>query len=154
MPFSYINILYSLPGGGKGGANMVRTLKDRQGKYGMAKYKAFASLEGREWVTSRELILLAGLRYHSISRLLSRWVMWEYVERRLSYKFGAGTYEYRLTDRGRGWLKAARRDLPMAGQFETELRAWQKHIKPKLPGLMAGKFKDVVAILKNNVNIY
>ena len=133
---------------------MGRSLKDRKGKYGMAKYKAFASLEGREWVTSRELILLAGLRYHSISRLLSRWVMWEYVERRLSYKFGAGTYEYRLTDRGRGWLKAARRDLPMAGQFETELRAWQKHIKPKLPGLMAGKFKDVVAILKNNVNIY
>ena len=129
---------------------MGRSLKDRKGKYGMAKYKAFSSLEHRDWVTSRELILLAGLRYHSISRLLSRWVMWEYVERRLSYKFGAGTYEYQLTDRGRGWLKAARRDLPMAGQFETELRAWQKHIKPKLPGLMAGKFKGVLAVLQKN----
>ncbi len=127
---------------------MARTLKDRQGKYGMAKYKAFASLEHRNWVTSRELILLSGLRYHSISRLLSRWVIWEYVDRRLSYKFGVGTYEYRLIDRGRGWLEAARRDLPMASQFEAELRAWQKHIKPKIPGLMAGKFKEVLAVLK------
>ena len=133
---------------------MVRSLKDRQGKYGMAKYKGFASLEHRDWVTSRELILLSGLQYHSISRLLPRWVMWEYVERRLSYKFGAGTYEYRITDRGRGWLEAARRDLPMAGQFEDELRAWQKHIKADIPGLMEGKFKDVVAILRNNVKIY
>ena len=98
---------------------MVRSLKDRKGKYGMAKYKAFASLEHREWVTSRELILLSGLQYHSISRLLSRWTMWEYVERQLSYKFGAGTYKYQLTDRGRGWLKVARRDLPMANQFES-----------------------------------
>ncbi len=128
---------------------MVRSLKDRKGKYGMAKYKAFASLEHRDWVTSRELILLAGLQYHSISRLLPRWTMWEYVERRLSYKFGVGTYEYRLTDRGRGWLEAARRDLHMASQFEVELRAWQKHIKPKLPGLMAGKFKDVLEVLNN-----
>ena len=133
---------------------MGRSLKDRQGKYGMAKYKAFASLEHRDWVTSRELILLAGLKYHSISRLLSRWVMWEYVERRMSYKFGVGTYEYKLINRGRGWLKAARRDLPMAGQFETELMAWQKHVKPKLPGLMAGKFKDVVAILNCNGRRY
>ena len=38
----------------------------------------------------------------------------------------------------------------MTSQFEAELSAWQKHIKPKLPGLMAGKFKDVLAILKNN----
>ena len=129
---------------------MVRSLKDRKGKYGMAKYKAFSSLEHRDWVTSRELILLAGLRYHSISRLLSRWVIWEYVDRQLSYKFGVGTYEYRLTDRGRGWLEAARRDLPMASQFETELSAWQKHIKPKIPGLMAGKFKEVLEVLNNN----
>ena len=133
---------------------MVRSLKERKGKYGMANYNAFASLEHRNWVTSRELILLAGLQYHSISRLLPRWVMWEYVERRLSYKFGAGTYEYWLTDRGRGWLEAARRDLPMAGRFEADLQAWQKHIKPKLPVLMAGKFKDMVAILKNNAKIY
>ena len=127
---------------------MVRTLKDRHGKYGMAKYKAFASLEHQGWVTSRKLILLAGLRYHSISRLLSRWVMWEYVERQLSYKFGAGTYEYRLTNRGRGWLEAARRDLPMVNQFEAELREWQKYIKPKIPRLMDGKFKEVLAILE------
>lgn len=127
---------------------MVRSLKDRKGKYGMAKYKGFASLEHRGWVTSRELILLAGLRYHSISRLLSRWTMWDYVERQLSYKFGVGTYEYRLTNRGRGWLEVARRDLPMASQFESDLRAWQKYIQPEIPGLMAGKFKDVVAILE------
>ena len=133
---------------------MGRSLKDRHGKYGMAKYKAFASLEHQGWVTSRELILLSGLQYHSISRLLSRWVMWEYVERQLSYKFGAGTYEYRLTDRGRGWLEAARRDLPMANQFEDELRAWQKNVKPKLTELMAGKFKDVLAILTNNDRRY
>ena len=133
---------------------MVRSLKDRKGKYGVAKYRAFASLEHRDWVTSRELILLAGLRYHSISRLLSRWVMWEYVERRLSYKFGVGTYEYRLTDRGRGWLEAARSDLPMANQFEADLRAWQKYIKPKIPRFMEGKFKDVLAILKNNGQRY
>ena len=110
----------------------------------MAKYRAFASLEHRDWVTSRELILLAGLKYHSISRLLSRWVMWGYVERRMSYKFGVGSYEYKLTNRGRGWLAAARRDLPMASQFESELREWQKHIKPKMTELMDGKFKDVL----------
>ena len=131
---------------------MVRSLKDRWGKYGMAKYKAFASLERRDWVTSRELILLSGLRYHSISRLLSRWVIWEYVDRHLSYKFGVGTYEYRLTDRGRGWLEAARRDLPMASQFEVELRAWQRYIKPEIPKLMQGKFKDVVRTL-NEANL-
>ncbi len=131
---------------------MVRSLKDRRGKYGMAKYKAFASLEHRDWVTSRELILLSGLRYHSISRLLSRWVIWEYVDRRLSYKFGVGTYEYRLTDRGRGWLGAAKRDLSMASQFEVELRAWQRYIKPEIPKLMQGKFKDVVRTL-NEANL-
>ena len=129
---------------------MVRSLKERSGKYGLGKYRAFASLEHRDWVTSRELILLAGLRYHSISRLLARWVGWDYVKRQLTYKFGVGTYEYRLTDRGRGWLEAARHDLPMASQFEAELSAWQRYIKPKIPGLMAGKFKDVLAILKNN----
>ena len=80
----YINIIYLPPAGGKGGAIMVRGLKDRQGKYGMAKYKAFASLEHRDWVTSRELILLAGLRYHSISRLLPRWLAWEYVKRQMT----------------------------------------------------------------------
>lgn len=128
---------------------MVRSLKERQGKYGMAKYKAFASLEHRDWVTSRELILLAGLRYHSISRLLPRWLAWDYVKRQLTYKFGVGTYEYQLTDRGKGWLEAARRDLPMAGAFEAELRAWQKHIKPEIPALMAGKFKDVLEVLNN-----
>ena len=89
-------------------------------------------------------ILLAGLKYHSISRLLSRWVIWEYVERRMSYKFGVGTYEYKLTNRGRGWLAAARRDLPMANQFDVELREWQKHMKPKITEPMTGKFKDVL----------
>ncbi|MFC1907446.1 hypothetical protein ACFLW8_05115 [Chloroflexota bacterium] len=127
---------------------MVRSLKDRTGPYGKAKYRAFTSLEGREWVYSRELVLLAGLQYHSISRLLPRWLMWEYVVRRLSYKFGVGTYEYRLTARGRGWLEAARRDLPMARRFEADLRAWQKWIKPEIPRLMAGKFKDMLAVLK------
>jgi len=127
---------------------MVRSLKDRTGPYGKAKYRAFASLQRREWVYSRELVLLAGLQYHSISRLLPRWLMWEYVERRLSYKFGVGTYEYRITARGRGWLEAARRDLPMARRFEADLRAWQRWIKPEIPRLMAGKFKDMVEILK------
>jgi hypothetical protein len=127
---------------------MVRTLKTRKGKYGMAKYRAFASLEDRKWVTSRELVLLAGLKYHSIARLLPRWVAYDYLERRLSYKFGVGSYEYQLKPRGRGWLEAARRDLPMATTFEAELRAWQKHIKPKMPELMAGKFKDVVKVLR------
>jgi len=136
------------PAGGKGGANMVRSLKDRTGLYGKAKYRAFASLEGREWVSSRELVLLSGLKYHSISRLLPRWLMWEYVDRQLSYRFGVGTYEYRLTARGRGWLEAARRDLPMASQFEAELRVWQKYIKPRIPKLMTGKFMDVLVALK------
>ena len=129
---------------------MVRSLKDRTGLYGKAKYRAFASLEGREWVSSRELVLLAGLKYHSISRLLPKWTGWEYVARQLSYKFGVGTYEYRLTARGRGWLEAARRDLPMAGQFEADLRAWQKWIIPEIPRLMAGKFKDVLAAVNND----
>jgi len=125
---------------------MVRSLKERIGKYGMAKYRAFASLEHRDWVTSRELLLLSGLRYHSISRLLCRWVNYDYLERQLTYKFGVGTYEYRLKSRGRGWLEAARRDLPMASQFDADLRAWQQYIKPEIPKLMAGKFKDVVSL--------
>jgi len=127
---------------------MVRSLKDRTGPYGKAKYRAFASLENRKWVFSRELVLLAGLQYHSISRLLPRWVLHEYVIRQLSYRFGVGTYEYRLTTRGRGWLEAARRDLPMASRFEADLRAWQRWIKPEIPRLMAGKFKDVLKVLK------
>ena len=40
----------------------------------------------------------------------------------------------------------------MASQFEAELSAWQKHIKPKIPGLMVGKFKDVLEVV-NNGNI-
>lgn len=127
---------------------MVRSLKERTGKYGMAKYKTFASLERREWVTSRELMLLSGLRYHSISKLLPRWVNYDYLERQLSYKFGVGTYEYRLKSRGHGWLEAARRDLPMAGQFDADLRAWQRYIKPEIPKLMAGKFKTMVKVLE------
>jgi hypothetical protein len=127
---------------------MVRTLKTRKGKYGMAKYRAFASLESRQWVTSRELVLLAGLKYHSTARLLSRWIGYDYLERRLSYKFGAGSYEYRLKLRGRDWLEAARRDLPMATTFESELRAWQKYIGQKMPELMAGKFEDVLKVLR------
>lgn len=130
---------------------MVKTLKTRKGKYGMAKYRAFASLESRQWVTSRELVLLAGLKYHSIARLLPRWVAYDYPERRPSYKFGVGSFEYQLKRRGRGWLEAARRDLPMAGRFEAELQEWQRHIKPEIPRLMEGKFRDVLAIPGNNV---
>ena len=129
---------------------MVKSLKERGGKYGMAKYKAFTSLEHRDWVTSRELVLLAGLKYHSISRLLPRWLGWEYVERQLTYKFGSGTFQYRLLSRGHGWLEIARRDLPMASQFEAELKAWQKHIKPLIPVLMAGKFKNVLEVLNTS----
>jgi hypothetical protein len=131
---------------------MVKTLKTRKGKYGMAKYRAFTSLESRQWVTSRELILLAGLKYHSITKLLPKWVRHDYLERRLSLRFGVGSYEYRLMPRGRGWLEAARRDLPMAITFEAELREWQKYIKPKIPGLMAGKFKDVLEALKPEIS--
>lgn len=126
---------------------MVRSLKERKGKYGIAKYRAFTSLEYRDWVTSRELILLAGLPYHSISKLLARWVAWEYVKRQYTYKFGVGTYEYQLTARGRGWLEAARRDLPSASKFDADLKAWQKYIEPEIPKLMDGKFKKVLAVL-------
>ncbi len=129
---------------------MVKSLKDRTGLYGKAKYKAFTSLEHRDWVTSRELVLLAGLKYHSISRLLPRWLAWEYVERQLTYKFGSGTFQYRLLARGKGWLEVARRDLPMASQFEAELKAWQKYIKPQILELMAGKFKNVLEALNTN----
>lgn len=122
----------------------MRGLTSKRGKYGVAKFRAFASLEHRDWVPSRELILLVGLPYHSISRLLFRWCEWQYVERELTFVFGQGTFKYKLLARGRGWLEAARRDLPMAGQFEGELRAWHKWIKPQIPALMAGKFKDVL----------
>lgn len=123
---------------------MVKSLKDRTGKYGMAKYKAFASLEHRERVPSRELLLLSGLKYNSLTRLLGRWVEWEYVDRQPTYKFGIGTYEYKLTSRGRGWLVAARAELPMAAKFESELQKWHKWIIPMLSKLMNGKFKDAV----------
>ena len=129
---------------------MVRSLKDRTGKYGMAKYKAFRSLEGRGWLASRELVLLAGLKYHSISRLLLRWVNWQYIERQMTYKFGEGTYKYQLLARGKGWLEVARRDLPMASQFDAELRAWQRYIVPLIPELMAGKFKNVLEVLNTS----
>jgi len=131
---------------------MVKSLKERGGKYGMAKYKAFTSLEHRDWVTSRELVLLAGLKYHSISRLLPRWLAWDYVERQMTYKFGEGTYKYRLLARGKGWLEVARRDLPAASQFDDELRSWQRYIVPLIPELMAGKFKNVLEVL-NTSNI-
>ena len=130
---------------------MVKSLKERKGKYGMAKYRAFASLEYREWVSSRELVLLAGLKYTSTGRLLPRWVDYGYLERQLSYVFGAGTFKYRLADRGRGWLAVARRDLPMASKFEDDLKAWQMYITPEIPRLMTGKFKEVIAVLEEAV---
>jgi len=129
---------------------MVRSLKQRKGKYGYAKYRAFTSLERRDWVTSRELTLLSGLQYCSIARLLPRWFGWEYIDRQPTYKFGVGTYEYRLEARGRGWLEVARRDLPMASQFDAELRAWQRYIVPLIPELMAGKFKNVLEVLNTS----
>ena len=126
---------------------MVRSLKDRRGKYGYAKLRAFSSLEGREWIPSRELLLLSGLHYHSLSRLLLRWLSWGYVARQPTYKFGIGSYEYKLLARGEGWLEAARCDLPAAGQFGNDLQDWWQYIIPKVPTLMAGKFKDVLAAL-------
>lgn len=127
---------------------MVRSLRERTGIYGKAKLRAFAVLENRDWMTSRELILLSGLPYHSISKLLSKWVGFGYLERHLSYKFGTGDYEYRLLSRGRDWLEVARRDLPAAKRFEAELRQWQVTIMPRLKILLDGKFKDVLAILE------
>lgn len=128
----------------------MRSLKTRSGRYGKAKFAAFSSLENRGWVQSRELVLLAGLPYGSITKLLTRWTGWEYVERRMAYKFGAGTYEYKITNRGRGWLAAARRDLPMASKFNQDLKSWQKSIRPKLPALMEGKFSIVVNTVNNH----
>ena len=52
------------------------------------------------------------------------------------------------------WLEVARRDLPMAGRFEADLQAWQWYIKTEIPRLMEGKFKDVLAVLRNNAKRY
>lgn len=125
---------------------MVKSLRDRRGKYGMAKVKAFTVLTRKEWTSSRELVVRTGLSYGSLTRLLGRWVSWDYVERRLSLRFGIGTYEYRLAVRGRGWLDAATRDLPNYALFRRELDDWEGRIGPMLPSLMAGSFRDVLSV--------
>lgn len=123
---------------------MVRSLRERRGKYGLAKYRAFSVLANRDWVTSRELLLLSGLKYHTITRLLQRWILYGYVERRLSLRYGVGSYEYRLLSRGLGWLQAASKDLPNAKAFARDLVQWQRAIKPRVAELMQGTFQDVL----------
>lgn len=131
---------------------MVRGLKSRRGKYGCCKYKGLATLEAAGWLPSRELIILSGVPFYSIARSLSRWVGFDYIQRKPIFEFGFGTYSYRLAARGAGWLKVAREELPAARRFEEELKLWQEKIRPRLPELMAGPFKDVVNLTRPIMN--
>lgn len=139
-------MLYNIAGG-RSEDTMRKKLSERSGKYGQAKCKAFYIMANRgDWISSRELLLLTGLSYPVLAALLLRWTSYEYIERRLTYQFGIGTFEYRLKSRGRGCHEALRDKLPNYQMFIDELHEWLQYISPRLPELMAGKFKDAVKV--------
>jgi hypothetical protein len=122
-----------------------RRLTARYGRYGASKVPILAVLdESPGWISGRELLLRSGVKYYSLTTLLARWSEWGYVDRRYNGSYGSGTYEYRLASRGRGWLRAAERDLAGHESFMAELRAWQHYIQPQLDTLLDGPWADAI----------
>ncbi|MFC1962088.1 hypothetical protein ACFLWN_03485 [Chloroflexota bacterium] len=129
------------------------TLSKRRGKYGGAKYCAFMVLQqlgperGRDagWLSTRELAILTGLPYRSLTRLLPRWTRWEYVTRREASIKGRGAYEYLLLPHGKAWLKVARERLYNRNQFFNELKAWVSEVSGSYELLLHMPFNSMLS---------
>ena len=125
----------------------------RSARYGASKFKAFFTLNevAPLYYSSRSLCILTGIGYYSLARHLIRWVYLRYVTRCVCATFGQGDWQYSLLYQGKHWLEYAQRELPNAGLFETELKAWREYIEPYEGELLEAKFNDFVAGLDYHI---
>jgi DNA-binding MarR family transcriptional regulator len=132
------------------------TLSKRRGRYGRSKFRAFLVLQqlgrnpnyGRDgWLATRELAVLSGLPYRSLTKLIDKWLRYEYIERRPATITGRGDYEYRLLLHGEAWIKIANEKLYNRNKFHNELKEWVNFVLQGYDTFMAIKFNEVVSVL-------
>lgn len=128
----------------------IERLSTRQGKYARSKFRALGVLHsfGEEigrggYLSTRELCLLGGVPYRSLSKLLPHWLRCEYVERRYCSALNC-SYEYKITVRGLAWLSYALEVLPNSPLFTTELKSWLSLVLPQYSSLAELSFKELV----------
>ncbi|MBI4188191.1 MAG: hypothetical protein HY529_03180 [Chloroflexi bacterium] len=131
------------------------SLSKRRGKYGRSKFRAFLVLSqlsikyGREgWLGTRELAVLSGLPYRSLTRLLPKWVRYEYVERQACSVKGRGEFEYKLLPHGSAWVRVASKRLYNRHKFHDELKLWLNEVAlPHYKLLLSMPFNAMVTYL-------
>ena len=72
----------------------------------------------------RELALLTGISYKSLSTCLSKWIKWRYV----GYRSRPGGREYRILARGRHWIDRWQSIMPLE-RYLNELENIQKGVE-------------------------
>lgn len=132
------------------------SLSKRTGTYGKRKYQVFTVLfvlgykYGRDnYLSTRELAIYSGIPYRSLTRVLPKWVEWEYVERRpaQSFRKHIGDYEYRLMPHGKSWLDLAKNKLHTRIDFHRELSAWFQFATRNKEFLFTCKFDKLLQLL-------
>ena len=129
-------------------------LAKRSGDFGKRMVRCFSVLDSSRlrgvysrvgFFGTRELCILSGVPYRSLTRCLPEWVAKGYVEMRSSTALNVGDYEYRLCSPGKSWLYDARA-LPNYKQFHNDIVLWvnfvTKSVNYKI--LLDAKFNTLV----------
>lgn len=127
------------------------TLTKRTGKYGRSKFRAFTILMkwgdkyGHDgWLSTRDLCIMAGLPYRSLTGLLTKWVKYEYVAVRVCHDANNVHCEYKLINHGEAWLICAHKRLHTRSKLLKELQEWVNVVMPYRDELLAMKFNKFV----------
>ena len=132
----------------------TKNFSKRRGCYGRSKFRVFIVLEqlgpkyGRDgYLSTRELVILSGLPYRSLTRLLINWVRYEYISRRVCSVWSRGDFEYKLEKHGEAWLKCAGERLYNKDMFFNALKEWVNFILPHKDMLLRMPFNSMVEYL-------
>ena len=102
------------------------------GKANLSKCKAWLTMYDRSVADKKPLTTLqlwweTGVPYHSLSKLISLWWHWHYVER----IHDAWPMKVRLAARGRDWVRRWYDIMPIE-RITSEIEEWQR-IRPPFP---------------------
>ncbi|MFC1947541.1 hypothetical protein ACFLXY_06450 [Chloroflexota bacterium] len=128
-------------------------LAKRSGDFGRRMVRCFTVLDSyrlreqysRGWFFgTRELCILSGVPYRSLTRCLPEWVSKGYVEMRSATAPHVGDYEYRLCSPGKSWLYDARTALPKHNDFYKDLVSWVNCCLRNYDILLQAQFNTMV----------
>jgi len=137
------------------------SLAFKTGRYGSTKFKAFSLLSQatthygysrapRIALSARQLCFYTGIKYCSLGRALIRWARWDYVSKLRSN----GVYLYKIRKKAIVWLYLAHRDLPMAQEFDTELRLWLEIMSSRWGEFSLLKFSEFNTRLNSEIEAF